>query len=207
MRKVLIGVFITVILVFVLQYCQYKHDDREQLELSSQQIQKQLTNVGKLIVTEGTYAEVLTFEDSKGYFRDLISQDKKALVIVNAKASVAYDLRQVTTEIDPETKTVFITNIPEPELSINPKIEYYDIQEDYFNQFEAEDYNSIRDRVEANLKKKIEASELMTNAENRLISELHKIYILTSSLGWTLQFNGAEINSQEDLQAMDAFLN
>ena len=207
MRKVLIGVFITVILVFVLQYCQYRHDDREQLELSSQQIQKQLTNVGKLIVTEGNYAEVLTFEDSKGYFRDLISQDKKALVIVNAKASVAYDLRQVTTEIDPETKTVFITDIPEPELSINPKIEYYDIQEDYFNQFEAEDYNSIRDRVEANLKEKIEASELMTNAENRLISELHKIYILTSSLGWTLQFDGNEINSQEDLQAVDAFLN
>ena len=123
-------------------------------------------------------------------------QKRKPVVIVNAEASIAYDLSKIETEIDEETKTVTITNIPEPELNINPSIEYYDVQQDYLNQFGAEDYNKIKNQVEDSLRKTIEQSSLATNAENRLISELQKIYILTHSMGWTLYYDGTVITNE-----------
>jgi len=108
----------------------------------------------------------------------------------------------VKTDIDETTKTVTITNIPEPELSINPNIQYYDVTQDYLNQFTASDYNKIKSRVEKSLKKKIEATELRTNAENRLISELQKIYILTNSMGWTLKYNSTVVENEAELQKL-----
>ena len=202
MRNILLGIVIAFVIVFGLRYCENKKENREILEANTALIQKELKNVGKLIVTEGGYAQVFTYNDSKGLMYGLFDARKKALIVVNAKATIAYDLSEVKTDIDETTKTVTITNIPEPELSINPNIQYYDVTQDYLNQFTASDYNKIKSRVEKSLKKKIEASELRTNAENRLISELQKIYILTNSMGWTLKYNSTVVENEAELQKL-----
>ncbi len=202
MRNIFLGIVIAFVIVFGLRYCEDRKDKRETLEANTSLIQKELKNVGKLIVTEGSYAQVFTYNDSKDLFYGLLDAKKKALIVVNAKASIAYDLSKVNTNVDEATKTVTITNIPEPELSINPNIQYYDITQDYLNQFTASDYNKIKSRVEKSLRKKIEASELRTNAENRLISELQKIYILTNSMGWTLRYNSTVVENEAELQKL-----
>lgn len=202
MRNILLGIVIAFVIVFGLRYCENKKDNREILEANTALIQKELKNVGKLIVTEGSYAQVFTYNDSKDLMYGLFDARKKALIVVNAKATIAYDLSEVKTDIEETTKTVTITNIPEPELSINPNIQYYDVTQDYLNQFTASDYNKIKSRVEKSLKKKIEASELRTNAENRLISELQKIYILTNSMGWTLKYNSTVVENEAELQKL-----
>lgn len=202
MRNIFLGIVIAFVIVFGLRYCEDRKDTREQLEANTALIQKELKNVGKLIVTEGSYAQVFSYSGSKEVFFGLVDSKKKALIVVNAKATIAYDLSKVNTEIDEINKIVTITNIPEPELSINPNIEYYDIQQEHFNQFNAADYNKIKQRVEKSLRKKIEASELRTNAENRLISELQKIYILTNSMGWTLRYNSKIVQNETDLQKL-----
>jgi hypothetical protein len=184
------------------RYCEFKDDDNSQLEEHSALIEKTLKNVGKLVVTEGEYAEVFTYEDSKEFYLDILTATKKALVVANAKATISYDLSQVETRIDSETKTVYIIKIPEPELTINPNLQYYDIQQDLLNPFGAEDYNVIKSKVMNTLKEKIEVSSLYTNAENRLITELHKIYILTNSLGWSLQYDATPINSITDFEEL-----
>ncbi|RMA57632.1 DUF4230 domain-containing protein [Ulvibacter antarcticus] len=200
MRNILFGIVITLVLVFGLRYCEHNKDERERLEANTALIQKEIKNVGKLVVTEGSYAQVFSYEDSKKFYFDVLSARKKALVVVNAKATIAYDLSKIEIEVDEATKTVTILKIPEPELTINPNIEYYDVTQDYLNQFDASDYNKIKKRVEASLQKKIEASELTSNAQNRLISELQKIYILTNSMGWKLQYQGESISEENDLQ-------
>ena len=200
LRNVFLGIVIAFVIVFGLRYCENRKDNREVLEANTALIQKELKNVGKLIVTEGSYAQVFSYNDSKNLMYGLFDARKKALIVVNAKATIAYDLSKVNTIIDEANKTVTITNIPEPELSINPNIQYYDITQDYLNQFTASDYNKIKTRVEKSLRKKIEASELRTNADDRLISELQKIYILTNSMGWTLKYNGKAIEEEQDLQ-------
>lgn len=202
MKNILLGIIIALVIVFGLRYCENRKDNRETLEANTALIQKELKNVGKLIVTEGSYAQVFSYNGSKDLLFGLTYANKKALVVVNAKATIAYDLSKVEMNVDEATKTVVITKIPEPELSINPNIEYYDVQQDYLNKFDAADYNKIKKRIEGSLRKKIEASELRTNAENRLISELQKIFILTNSMGWTLEYNGNPIEEEEDFQKL-----
>lgn len=202
MRKILYGAVVLILILLSFRYCEFKDDNHQRLEEHSALIEKTIKNVGKLIVTEGEYAEVFTYEDSKEFYIDILTATKKALVVANAKATIAYDLSKVETRIDQETQTVYITSIPEPELTINPNLEYYDVQQDLFNPFGAEDYNVIKSRVTNTLKKKIEASSLYTNAENRLITELHKIYILTNSLGWTLQYDATPITGIADFEEL-----
>lgn len=202
MRNIFVGIVIAFVIVFGLRYCENRKDNREQLEANTALIQKELKNVGKLIVTEGSYAQVFSYNDSKDLLYGMFDARKKALIVVNAKATIAYDLSKITKVVDENTKTVIITDIPEPELSINPNIQYYDITQDYLNQFTASDYNKIKERIEKSLRKKIEASELRTNAENRLISELQKIYILTNSMGWTLKYNSTVVENEAELQKL-----
>ena len=95
-----------------------------------------------------------------------------------------------------------ITFIPAEEIKISPDLEYYDIKADFLNQFEAKDYNNIKEIVRKQLLKKIEASDLKMNAKNRLISELAKFYILTNSLGWTLEYNQERIESPQQLETL-----
>lgn len=202
MRKILLGVLIAVIIFAGIQYVGNRNNERNQLNETSVLIEKTLKNVGKLVVTEGTYSQIFTYNDTKSLLMGLVDSKKKALVVVNAEASISYDLSKINTEILKDEKIVRITNIPEPELKINPNIEYYDITQEYLNQFEAKDYNEIKRLVTEKLKTKIEASSLKTNAQNRLLSELQKIYILTNSLGWTLEYNERPIDSEEALDIL-----
>jgi len=202
MRKIIFGAALALMVVFGFRYCEHRKDDRERVEANTALIQKQLRNVGKLVVTEGSYAQVFTYSDSKDLLLGLVKADKKALVVIDAKATVAYDLSKLVVTTNPEKKKVIILFIPEPELTINPNLEYYDIQADYLNEFTANDYNIVKKRVENELRRKIEKSELMTNAQNRLISELQKIYVLTNSMGWTLEYDGTQIESSEDFKGV-----
>ena len=149
-------------------------------------IQQELKNVSKLIVTEGHFAEVYNYKDSKELFGPLITAHKKALVVVNADVTIAYDMSQIQYEVDQESKVLKINQIPDPEIKISPDFEYYDVTADYLNPFNAGDYNAIKRNVNASLMKKIEASSLRSNAENRLLSELSRILVLTNTMGWTL---------------------
>ncbi|WP_416444756.1 DUF4230 domain-containing protein [Leeuwenhoekiella sp. A16] len=197
MRKIVFGVILTLLVVFTLRYCDNKRDDG--LEEASALIEQQVKNVGKLVVTEGNFSQVFTYEDSKKFYLDIFSARKKALIVVNAKVSIAYDLRQLQTKVDTENKVITIKNIPKEEISINPDIEYYDVSQDYLNQFEAKDYNKIKKRIDQLIEKKIEASDIKQNAKNRLISELSNIYILTRSLGWTLKYEDRIIEKEGEL--------
>ncbi|MGP1992405.1 DUF4230 domain-containing protein [Zobellia laminariae] len=194
MKKVFVGVLITLAVVLVFRSCAEDKEEKSILEENSMLIQTQIDNVSKLIVTEGHFAEVYNYKDSKMLFGPFISAEKKALVVVNADVTIAYDLSKIDFELDESSKTLRIKSIPEPEVKISPDFEYYDVSSDYLNMFEASDYNKIKKNVNASLMKKVEASALKTNAENRLISELQKFYILTNSLGWTLVYNDKTVN-------------
>ncbi|WP_055435013.1 DUF4230 domain-containing protein [Lacinutrix algicola] len=200
MKKIFFGVVVTLMVLFTFKYCGDQHNEKLILKESSALIQESFKNVGKLVVTEGHFSQVFNYNNSKDLFSNLISAEKKALVVVNADVSIAYDLSKIEYKIDEETKTLTIVSIPKEEIKISPDFEYYDIQADYLNPFEAKDYNTIKETVNKQLLKKIEASELKSNAKNRLISELSKFYILTNSLGWTLKYNENPINNLEALK-------
>ena len=200
MKNILVSILLVLVVILGFMYWQQRNDEQERLEENTALIQEQIRNVGKLVVTEGTFSQVFTYKNSKSFYFDILSARKKALIVVNAEVSVAYDLSKLDIEIDEEGRRVIIENIPEEEISINPNIKYYDVTQDYLNQFEAEDYNNIKQRIEKGLKEKIEKSTLKTNARNRLVSELQKIFILTNTMGWTLEYQNQPIENSESLE-------
>ncbi len=201
MRKIVFGALITLAIVLIFRSCSKEKEEESILIESSMLLQKQIDQVAKLVVTEGHFSEVYTYKDSQQLFGPFITAQKKALVVVNAEVTVSYDLREIDFEVDEASKTLYINRIPEPEIRLNPDFEYYDVTADFLNQFKAEDYNKIKKNVNASLMKKLEASSLMSNAETRLLSELSKFYILTSSMEWTLVFENRKIEDAEGFKA------
>ncbi|EGV44690.2 DUF4230 domain-containing protein [Bizionia argentinensis JUB59] len=202
MRKILLGVILTLIVLFTLKYCDDKKEEKAVLKESSALIQEQIKNVGKLVVTEGHFSQVLNYDNSKEIFGKYFSFKKKALVIVNADVFISYDLSLIEYKIDEATKTLTIISIPKEEIRISPDLEYYDIEADFLNPFKATDHNNIRDLVKKSLIKKLDKSDMKANAQNRLISELAKFFILTNSLGWTLEYNNMPIENQDGLNML-----
>lgn len=175
--------------ILIFRSCADKKESKSILQENSMLIQQEIANVSKLIVTEGHFAEVYNYKDSKELFGPLLTADKNALVVVNAAVTIGYDLSKIEFTLDEEKRILYIDKIPEPEINLNPDFEYYDVTADYLNPFDAGDYNSIKRNVRASLMKKVEASTLKTNAQNRLLSELHKFYLLTNSMGWSLLYD------------------
>lgn len=202
MRKILLGAIATLLIVFTINFVVKKYDDSDQLTQETRLIQEQISNVGKLVVTEGHFSQVFTYQDSKKFYFDVLSAKKKALIIINADVTVAYDLHALETEIDQENKVIRITKIPEPEIKIHPDIDFYDIEQDYLNQFKSEDYNKIKKRTNAIIAKKIKESGLKENAKNRLITELSNIYLLSKTLGWTLAYKNETISSPQTIEEL-----
>ena len=182
LRRILIGIGIIVGIFLLFKFCDFKKNDDEDVTYNTNLIQQQILNVGKLVVTEGHFSEVITYKNQQKYLLDMLSFEKKALVIVNADVTVAYDLHKMKYDIDEKNKTITIISIPKEEVKISPDIQFYNVEQSKMNPFTGDDYNKINKSVKANLAKKIENSTLKTNAQNRLISELSKLLITTSTL-------------------------
>lgn len=195
-KRIIYLIFGVIAALLLFKYCEFKKQDSASIDYDTNLIQQQIVNVGKLVVTEGHFSQVLTYKDQDKYFMDMISFDKKALIVVNADVTVSYDLRQMKYDIDEKNKTITILSIPKEEIKISPDIKFYDVTQSRLNQFTGDDYNKINTSVKANLAKKMETSSLKLNAQNRLISELSKILILTNTMGWKLIYNGQSVSSQ-----------
>jgi hypothetical protein len=198
-RKWVVLLLIALVLFFGYNFFKSRNHEST-IEYNTNLIEKQIKNVGKLVVTEGHFAEVLTYKDQQKYLMDFISFEKKALIIINADVTVAFDLSKIKYDIDEKNKTITMLNIPKEEIKISPIIKFYDIEQSTLNQFDGDDYNKIDKTVRENLAKKIEKSSLKSNAQNRLISELSKILILTNTMGWKLEYKDSLIENDSDLK-------
>jgi hypothetical protein len=192
-------ILLFVVVIFIFLFFFFRNKSNQELDYQSSLIETQLKNVSKLVVSEGNYSQVMTFKDQQKYMMDMISFEKKAMMVVNAKVTVAFDLKKMVYKIDKENKTIEIVSIPEEEINISPDIKFYDVEQSAFNPFTGEDYNKISAKVKQDLKNKIDSSPQKANAENRLISELSNIFFLSKDLGWNLTYKGEKINEENQL--------
>lgn len=164
-------------------------------------IQQQMKNVSKLVVNEAKISQIYNYKDQKS-FLNIMTFDKKALVVVNADVQILYDLSKLTYIVDEVNKVVRITYIPKEEITINPDVRIYDVEASRFNTFEGSDYNAIQESVKKQFREKVLKSNIERNAKNRLVSELSKFLVVTQSLGWTLQYEDRTISGPEDFSLL-----
>lgn len=199
MKRILILALICILLGSGFTYfIMKKASNSSQVLPDTELIAQQMKNVSKLVVNEAKISQIYNYKDEKS-FMNLMSFDKKALVVVNADVQIMYDLSKLEYVVDESTKTLRITHIPKEEIKINPDIKIYDVEESRFNAFKGSDYNEIQEKVRKQFFDQIKNSNIEKNAENRLVSELSKFLVVTKSLGWTLLYQEQIINSTEDI--------
>jgi hypothetical protein len=143
-----------------------------------------IENMSKLIVSEGTFSEVYNYENAKKYFYDTFEFKKSAIVTVNAKVQVSFDLNQLEVEVDSIKRKIILKKIPQEEVNIIPDVKYFDLQQSTFNSFTKDELNQINKSSIRKIRETAEVTYLQLDAKERLVEELTKIYELSAILGW-----------------------
>ena len=143
-----------------------------------------IKNMSKLVVSSGFFSEVYNYSDSKKYFYNYLSFNKKAIVSVNASVEVGYDLSKLEIQIDSISKKIFINKIPKEEIVISPNVKYFDLQQSQFNSFSKDELNKINQKSIDKIKETIEVTTLKEKAKKRFLEEVSKVYQLSSVYGW-----------------------
>jgi len=144
---------------------------------------ERIQKVSKLTTVEGYFSEL--YENKSFQYFDLYPFQKKVIVRVKAKVSVGFDLEQLNIETDPVSKTVFINQLPEPQiLSIDHELDYYDISEGLFTSFSETDYNKIQTDAKELIRKKASASALLTEAATQGNDFIDMIRLFAETAGW-----------------------
>lgn len=164
-----------------------KEEKHEQEEI--QVVLNGIHNLSKLVVSEGNFSEMYSFSDTKKYFYDYLSFEKKAMLSVNAKVEVGYDLSKLEIQIDSVGKQIIINKIPKEEVLISPDIKYFDLQQSQFNTFSKQELNKLNTKAIDKIKSTITVSNLQEEAKKRLLEELSKIYQLSKIYNWEVVDN------------------
>ena len=153
-----------------------------------------IKRVCKLITVEGDFAEIYHYQDVKQKFLKLISSKKKALVVVNAKAHVGFDLSKINLEADTNNKTVKLNHFPQAEvLSIETTLDYYDKKDGYFNKFEANDLTELHTEAKKHIQDKIPESGLYKEAQKEALEAILIIESMVQTIGWKLDYSAFKI--------------
>ena len=153
-----------------------------------------IKTVCKFITVEGDFAEIYHYEDVKEKFLKLINSKKKALVVINAKAYVGYDLTKIELQADKEKKKIFLQHFPQPEvLSIETDLNYYDKKDGYFNKFEASDLTELHQESKKHILDKIPESGLIQAAQKEALQTIGLMESIVETIGWTLDYSALVI--------------
>ncbi|MCK5443347.1 MAG: DUF4230 domain-containing protein [Maribacter sp.] len=198
--EVFLGLILGAIIMYWLSSLFGKKKKREQTEYQSTVLLEKIKSVCKLISVEGDFAEIYKYENTKERFLSLVSSKKKALIVINAKAQIGYDLQKIFMHADNEKKIIVLTNFPEPEvISIEPELEFYDIQNGLFNAFAPNDLTQLNKEAKKHILDKIPESGLMDTAKREALEAVLLIEKIVETIGWTLDYSALEIfQNQKD---------
>ena len=187
---IIIGVLASLGIVTYLKSIKKKHLVNSQSVLLLDKVK----TVCKFITVEGDFAEIYHYEDVKEKFLKLISSKKKALVVINAKAYVGYDLSKINLEADNEKKKIVLKHFPQPEvLSIETNLNYYDKSDGLFNKFEATDLTDLHTEAKQHITDKIPESGLIQAAQKEALETILLMETIVETIGWKLDYSSLKI--------------
>jgi len=194
----LLGLLLGAILMYWCYGFFTKKKRKELTEHQSVVILDRIRSVCKLVSVEGDFAEIYRYENIKDGFMSILSSKKKALVVINAKAQIGYDLKKLKMTADTNRKKIVLSEFPEPEiLSIEPDIQFYDVKNGLFNSFSPEDLTDLNQNAKAHIRDKIPESGLIDTAKKEALQAVLLIEKIVETIGWKLDYSALEIEESE----------
>lgn len=167
---------------------------------------ERVRKVCKLVTVEGDVKETYRGGDIRNFtfylpFPATVPIEKQAIINVEGTVMVGYDLSQLTIEMDEENRMIRIGNIPEPTvLSVDHEISYYNIEESWFNAFEAKDFTRLNKEAKAKLRESVEQGKLIEEARTQGMQLFDIIVFMAEASGWTVEFEGLKVERVPALQ-------
>src|SRR5690606_34527186 len=83
---------------------------KERVSIQSVILMEKIRSVCKFITVEGDFSEIFYYENVKDKWLNLLLGKKKALVLIEAKAHIGFDLTKVKMNADTKNRTIILTN-------------------------------------------------------------------------------------------------
>ncbi|MFV0540957.1 MAG: DUF4230 domain-containing protein [Aestuariibaculum sp.] len=195
---ILIIVIISVLITLAISQGTFFFKRKKRINTQSILLLEKIKRVCKLITVEGTFAEIYHYEDVKERFLKLVSSRKKALVVIEAKAFVGFDLSKIEIVSNNPKKTIILKQFPQPEvLSIETNLNYYDKKDGMFNKFEATDLTELNKEAKAHILSKVPESGLFDVARREALEAVLIMESIVQTIGWKLDYSDLKIEEVE----------
>lgn len=163
---------------------------KERVNTQSVILMEKIRSVCKFITVEGDFSEIFYYENVKDKWLNLLLGKKKALVLIEAKAHIGFDLTKIRMNADTKTRTIILTNFPQPELlTIETDFKYYDKKEGWANPFTAGDLTEINQEAKKHIVDKIPESGLFNEASKQALETIQMIEKLVETINWKLDYS------------------
>lgn len=163
---------------------------RERVNTQSVVLMEKIRSVCKFITVEGDFSEIFYYENVKDKWLNLLLGKKKALVLIEAKAHIGFDLTKLRMEPDTKNKTIILTNFPQPQLlTIETDFKYYDKREGWANPFTATDLTEINQEAKKHIVDKIPDSGLFEEASKQALETIQMMEKLVETINWKLDYS------------------
>ncbi len=188
--ELLLGTLLGVMLTYWGKQFFNNKKNSQQTEKQSVVLMEKIKSVCKLISVEGDFAEIYHYENTKNHFLNLVTSKKKAILLINAKAHIGYDLSQIKLESNNNKKEIILTHFPEPKiLTVETEVKYYDKVDGYFNKFNAADLTGLNKEAKSFIVEKIPESGLIDSAKKEALDTILMIEQLLETTGWKLNYS------------------
>ena len=192
------GIFLGSVIMFFAYKAFRLNRKRELVEKQSVILLEKIKTVAKLVVVEGEFSEIYHHENDKEYLFGMISSKKKALLLVNAKVHIGFDLKKIQLESDTFSKRIILKAFPEPEvLSFENNYKFYDIDEGIFNKFSPQEISKLNDDAKQFVLAKIPDSSLMQTARKEALQTIKIMENIVETIGWKMDYSTLKIEAQQ----------
>ena len=198
----LLGIFLGSIIMFFAYKAFWLNRKRELIEKQSVVLLEKVRNVCKLVFVEGEFSEIYNHQNNKDYFFGMLHSKKKALLQINAKVHIGFDLKKVEILANNKKKTIILKKFPEPEvISFDSNYKIYDIEDGLHNRFSTEDISNLNIDAKAFIMEKIPDSSLMLSAKKEALTAVTIMQNIVETIGWKLDYSSLELKNNELLKS------
>ena len=192
-KNILIAVLILIIALlgiklFISDFFSKKDNSTVDSTIVVQRIQK----VMKLVTVEGNYSELMRYNDFD--YIDFPGFRKDAIVKVDAKVSVGYNLEKLKISTNEKDKTIVIQQMPKPEIiSIDTDIKFENLSSGLFTDFSEQELSKLNSLAKDKIRQKALSTELVKQAEEQKKDVMDLIFYMASQNGYKIIVEGTEL--------------
>ncbi len=188
MEQLFIGLAIGAVVAFFL-FRAFGGNSKDNRQEQSVVLMEKIRTVCKFITVEGDFAEIYHYQNVKDKIANFLLGKKKAIILINAKAHIGFDLTKIRMESDTTNKIIRLTEFPQPQLmSIETDFNYYDKSEGWANYFTSDDLTEVTRNAKQHIVDKVPESGLMEQARKEALNTIQLMEGLAETIGWKLDY-------------------